>query len=128
MNIYLDVNGVLIDKYLKPAKGVVDFLKHTTEKHTVYWLTTHCKGGENNAVWYLKGKLPKEAHDYIEKIKVTDWSTWKTEAIDFSQDFRWLDDTVYRAELDMLREHGCEDKLIQIDLEKNPNQLSMVKI
>ena len=117
MNIYLDINGVLLNNDLTPAKGVTSFLKYVTENHTVYWLTTHCKGGENNAVWYLERILPVEAHQYLDKILPTNWSTWKTEAIDFSQDFRWMDDNVFKTELEVLAKHDCVDKLIKINLQ-----------
>jgi len=59
---------------------------------------------------------------YIEQIKPTTWNTWKTEAIDFSQDFRWLDDDIYSPELNALADHNCKDKLIKVDLHKNSKQ------
>jgi len=66
MNIYLDIDGVLITKNGQPALGVVEFLTYLTKNHTVYWLTTHCRGGESNAVEYLKNKLPNECFEYIQ--------------------------------------------------------------
>ncbi|MDO8486414.1 MAG: hypothetical protein Q7S77_01810 [Candidatus Staskawiczbacteria bacterium] len=127
MNIYLDIDGVLIHdslkNYQKIANGVVDFLRVITEKHNCYWLTTHCKGDTIHTLEYLNDRLPIEARQYINLIKSTDWRTWKTEAIDFSEDFRWIDDETYEPELEKLREHHCEDKLIRVNLEQNPNSL-----
>ncbi len=127
MNIYLDIDGVLTHDSLErpgqPANGVVELLRMITSKHDCYWLTTHCRGGENHAVEHLSKKLPAEALPYLNLIKPTDWSTWKTEAIDFSQDFRWIDDDVYEPELEALRQHNCEDKLICVDLKQNPDFL-----
>ncbi len=102
MNIYLDIDGVLITKNGQPVKNVTQFLKSITKSHDVYWLTTHCRGGESNAVEYLKDKLPKECLMYIKKIKPTDWKTLKTEAIDFTKDFLWYDDYVLMAEKKIL--------------------------
>ncbi len=127
MTIYLDIDGVLIhdalDKYQQPAAGLIEFLKYITDNHEAYWLTTHCKGDTIHLLEYLEDRLPNEAMEYVRLIKPTNWDTWKTEGIDFSKDFRWLDDDVYSLELEELKKHNCEDKLINIDLVKNPNQL-----
>ena len=127
MNIYLDIDGVLIHdslgKYQQVADGLVDFLKHITDNYDVYWLTTHCKGDTEHLLDYLGDRLPEDAMQYVKSIKATNWDTWKTEGIDYSKDFRWLDDDVYSVELAALKKHNCEDKLINIDLVKNPTQL-----
>lgn len=47
----------------------------------------------------------------------------KTEAIDFSSDFLWLDDYAFDGEQAMLKEYGALDKLVLIDLAANPDQL-----
>jgi hypothetical protein len=101
---------------------VEDFIRIISEKHTVYWLTTHCHGGENHAPEYLSKKFPQLV-DYFEKIKPTDWGSWKTDAIDFSKDFRWLDDDVYPPERKALEQHNALDKLIVVNLRQNPDQL-----
>ncbi len=123
MNIYLDIDGVLIKKDNSPANYVVEFLKFITDKHDVYWLTTHCRGGGNNTLVHLKDKLPEEALKYLEKIKSTDWRTLKTEAIDFSKDFRWFDDYVMEAEKDILNKNNSSSKFILVDLKDEPDKL-----
>ncbi len=123
MNIYLDIDGVLIKKDNSSADNVVEFLKYVTDNHDVYWLTTHCRGGENNTLSHLKGKLPDKAFEYLEKIKPTDWQTLKTEAIDFTRDFLWLDDYVIEVEKNILLENNFLCKLQLINLEKNPGSL-----
>lgn len=79
--------------------------------------------GENHVEEFLQKKLPSEVMPYIKLIKPLDWQEWKTEAIDFSKDFRWIDDDVYEPEIEMLKKHNCEDKLIRVNLQENPNQL-----
>lgn len=127
MNIYLDIDGVLISDSLQsygtPTKYIVDFLRFVTTHHDCYWLTTHCMNGENHVEEFLQKKLPSEVMPYIKLIKPLDWQEWKTEAIDFSKDFRWIDDDVYEPEIEMLKKHNCEDKLIRVNLQENPNQL-----
>ncbi|MCX6719764.1 MAG: hypothetical protein NTV36_01480 [Candidatus Staskawiczbacteria bacterium] len=127
MDIYLDIDGVLlsdaIGSYGRPAECVLEFLKFVTERHDCYWLTTHCMNGENHVKEFLQKKLPPEAMQYVALIKPLNWKEWKTEAIDFTKDFRWIDDDVYEPEEKILRKHNCEDKLIKINLQENPNQL-----
>ncbi len=123
MNIYLDVNGVLLTKDCESAKGVTIFLKYIIENHTVYWLTTHCKGNTEPVVSYLQKYLPKEAYQLIKEIKPTTWGTLKTDAIDFTQDFLWFDDYVMKAEKKVLIKNNVLNKQILINLEDNPNQL-----
>lgn len=123
MNIYLDIDGVLLTKTGEPAAHSLELIKYLTQHHTVYWLTTHCHGGENRAPEYLYTKFPAVAKPYIDKILPTDWGSWKTDAIDFSQDFRWLDDDVYKPERDKLAKQNGSNKLIEVNLQYNPEHL-----
>lgn len=127
MNIYLDIDGVLIhdslSKYGTAVDHAMDLLKAATGKHQCFWLTTHCQGGENHAPEFLAKKLPPEAKEYFDKILPTNWDSWKTEAIDFEHDFRWIDDDVYEPEREALATHNCTNKLIDVNLTTNPGQL-----
>lgn len=129
MNIYLDIDGVLLHDSLDqrgvPANHSEELIKFLVDNFQVYWLTTHCHGGGNNAPEYLKNRFPNLG-TYIEKIKPTDWGSWKTDAIDFGHDFRWLDDDVYKPELDKLTAHNSLDKLIKVNLREKPDQLSEI--
>jgi len=123
MNIYLDIDGVIIANNLQPSKHLGEFLKYILEGHNVYWLTTHCKGDSSNTIIYLKQFLPNELIKLCEKIKPTNWQTLKTEAIDFSKDFLLLDDYLLGAEKNILKKHEKLNSWIKIDLNKNPKQL-----
>ncbi len=127
MNIYLDIDGVLLHDSLSNNGALADhateLLKEVTSRHQCYWLTTHCRGGENRAPEYLSPKLPSHAKEYVNKIIPIDWGSWKTDAIDFSKDFRWIDDDVYDPEREALARHNCLDKLIFVNLQENPKQL-----
>ncbi|PLX27155.1 hypothetical protein C0583_04615 [Candidatus Parcubacteria bacterium] len=126
MNIYLDIDQVLIKKDSKPADYVSEFLKYITDKHNVYWLTTHCRGNAQVTAQYLQDKLPDEVLPCLDKIKSTNWQTLKTEAIDFSQDFRWLDDYVMQAESNVLAENNAKEKIILINLKSEPDKLKQI--
>ena len=118
MNIYLDIDGVLLKKHGGPADNVLEFLKYMTDNHDCYWLTTHCRNGANQSVEYLEDKLPKEALEYLNKIKPAYWDTLKTEGIDFTKDFKWYDDYIMEAEEKVLKEHNCLDSFVRVENSK----------
>lgn len=123
LRIHLDVDGVLLTKHGEPAEGVADFLRYMVENHTVYWATTHCKGDTAPVVAYLERKLTAELRGLIRQVRPTAWDVLKTDAIDFSQDFLWFDDTLFESEKAVLERHGCLEKQILVDLRKDPKQL-----
>ncbi|MDD3284391.1 MAG: hypothetical protein PHZ07_02240 [Patescibacteria group bacterium] len=123
MNIYLDIDGVLLKKHGGPADNVLDFIKYITNNFDCYWLTTHCRNGEDDCMEYLSDKLPIESLQYLEKIKPSYWDMLKTEGIDFSKYFIWIDDYIMDAEKKVLEEKNCLGNFIEIGLEKNQDQL-----
>ncbi len=129
MNIYLDIDGTLIhedlNKFRQPAEGLMVFLQ-AIRSYNLYWLTTHCMdGNRTHAQAFLKSVTPEELHTRIDLIKPTTWHTLKTEAIDFTKPFMWLDNDVLKEERTVLREKAIHDKqwLIEVDLVDNPARL-----
>ena len=129
MNIYLDIDGTLIHEDRvhagKPAEGLADLFQ-ALRPHTVYWLTTHCMDGDPAyAQGLVKTLVPKDLHTDVDRIKPTTWRERKTEAIDFSQEFLWLDNDVYPEDREYLRTHALRDKqwLAEVNLERNPDRL-----
>lgn len=123
MNIYLDIDGVILDNDLQPANYAKEFLKYITDNHTFYWLTTHCKGDADHTVNFLSGFFDIETINILKKIKPTNWNTSKTEAIDFNAPFLWFEDQIFDFEKADLVKHGVLNSWVEIDLSKNPNQL-----
>lgn len=123
MNIYLDIDGVILANDLQPANHAKEFIKHITDNHTVYWLTTHCKGDADYTVNHINRFFDIETISLLKKIKPTNWNTWKTEAIDFSQPFIWLDDQIFEVEKRDLEKHNALSSWIEINLSKNVDQL-----
>jgi hypothetical protein len=109
MNIYLDIDGVILGVE-SPIEDLIEFITYILDNfpNSTYWLTTHCKGGENNTNYTLRGVYPDELVDrMIGAIKPTDWNVLKTDAIDFSQPFIWFDDDLFLAEKKVLEQYNA---------------------
>lgn len=127
MNIYLDIDGVLIHSG-KPAKHLDEFIAYIDENYrdSVYWLTTHCQGNTEPVMTYLERFITnKDTLSKMSKFKPTKWSTAKTEGIDFTQSFLWFDDTLLYGEKAILAEYKMSENVIVVDLNKNPDSLKM---
>lgn len=118
MNIYLDIDGVLVGT-ASPMSDIVDLLEYILERfpHSTYWLTTHCRWGSNQcAQWLEQNGLPKPLVDRLHRtVRPTHWHTLKTEAIDFSIPFVWLDDALLYSERAVLHQHHAKDGVFLMD-------------
>ena len=123
MNIYLDIDGVLLANDQYAANYVHEFLKYVTKNYQTYWLTTHCKGDASYTVNHLARIFPQETIALLDGIKATNWDLAKTEAIDFSQPFLWFDDDLFDFEREVLVRHSALENWIEVDLTKNENML-----
>ena len=125
MNIYLDIDGVLLANERRAAMYADAFLQTVLAKYpdSTYWLTTHCWQGVNNVAEVLRPALMPETMELIKRIKPTRWDDLKTDAIDFSKPFMWFDDDLLTEERNMLVTHNALGSWIGVDLAKNPNQL-----
>ena len=127
MNIYLDIDGVLVGAK-SPREDVIGFVKYILEHYpnNTYWLTTHCKGGENHcAEWLRANDFPVDLVDEMTKtIKPTDWGVMKTEAIDMDQDFVWFDDSLFETERKTLEAYYVLDDFYRMD-PKDPEAAKM---
>lgn len=123
MDIYLDIDGVILANDLQKAKHSEKFIKYLTDNHDVFWLTTHCKGDAEYTVNFVSRFFDPQTIDLLKKIKPTNWDTLKTEAIDFDKPFLWFDDQLFDSEIDELECRNALDRWIEVDLSKNVNQL-----
>lgn len=123
MNIYLDIDGVIMANDKHVANYAHEFIEHLVNKYPVYWLTTHCRGDASYTVNHLKMFFNSETMKLIERILPTNWDILKTDAIDFSQPFLWFDDDLFSEEKEILKQHNCLDSWMGIDLANDENQL-----
>jgi hypothetical protein len=115
--IYFDIDGV-IRGVASPKEDVVALLRYCLDNYpgAVYWLTTHCHGGENHTDYALRGEFPDEFVDelYV-KVLPTDWGALKTDAIDMDSDFVWFDDNLFEAERAVLERNYVLDGFFRMD-------------
>lgn len=123
MNIYLDIDGVILANEKQHARFADKFIKYIVTLYPTYWLTTHCRQRENYTIPLLSRFFPQKTINYLKQIKPTEWDVNKTEAIDFSTPFLWFDDDLYEAEKRDLIKHNVLDNWIEVNLGKNENQL-----
>ena len=126
MNLYLDIDGVLLDYNTETyAKGAIELIEYVTSEFDCYWLTTHCKGDSMPAIEYLSGYFPPDVIKKLRKVKPTYWEDLKTEGIDFDRNFIWLDDYPFQAEQEVLKNFGVSESLYRVDL-GNEDELANV--
>ncbi len=118
MNIYLDIDGVFrgVESPIGDLAELMTFILDNFPGH-VYWLTTHCKGGVNNTRRALTSVFDDDLLNRMDvEIQPTYWGTLKTDAIDFNEDFIWLDDDLWQSEKEVLKQHNALDGHFLMDL------------
>lgn len=125
--IYLDIDGVLLANEKNLAYHAEKLIHTLVQNYHVKWLTTHCMNGDpNQAIKVLSEHCTEYTSSLLQLIQPTTWQTAKTEAIDFSEPFLWLDDDLYPDEQRVLQQHNSTECWVEINLAKNPNQLQEV--
>lgn len=114
MDIYLDIDGT-IKNSAAPIEDTIKLLEFCLNHCHVFWLTTHCRGGENHTYDVLDF-LPKSLQERAFcEIGATDWNIMKTDGINFNNKFVWLDDTIMKNELEILEKNNAEQGFFKIE-------------
>lgn len=125
MNIYLDIDGVLLANTNNAANFANDFLELilTRWPDSTYWLTTHYWRGEDTTAQVLKPVLKPDVFKLLSHVKPTTWKELKTEGINFKQPFLWYDDDLMPDEKAVLEHFDALGCFRHINLDRDPNQL-----
>lgn len=125
MNIYLDIDGVLLVNSNNAAAFADDFLRYILKKwpNSTYWLTTHCWRGQNTTLRVLRPVLKSDTTKLLRKVKPTTWHELKVDGIDFKTPFLWFDDDLHPDEETVLKHHGALGCFRHVDLSQDPYQL-----
>lgn len=124
LNIYLNIEGILLTDDLTPAISAKKFLEIILGIYpfTTYWLTDDTE----LAIQRIGHHFDSETVELMKKIKPASWAKAKTDAIDFTKPFYWLDNKVSSKEERTLFEHGVLQYLVKIDLAKDPDKLDKI--
>lgn len=125
MNVYLDIDGVLLISENHASPYADEFIQAilSMQPESTYWLTTHCWRGENRTLELLSPVLDETTTEQLKLIKPTSWGELKTDAIDFSQPFLWFDDDLFDEEKAELEKNNALQGHVYVDLNKDPDQL-----
>jgi hypothetical protein len=141
MRLYLDVDGTLLRRggharlkgEMAPAEHLKDFLEWVTRAFDCVWLTSRNRSGGHGGIREVFRQAYGPGHDadavdqLVTAIRPSVWATCKAEAIDFDEDFLWLDDAPEEPSLDLLQEHGAMDRWIAISVDRKPDDLVRIK-
>ena len=127
IKIYLDIDGVLITKRNHlPVKNALAFIQLITTHFDSYWLTTHCNGSNDQALYYLSNFFDKEFLSVASNIKPTNWDNLKTNAIQVLSDFYWIEDEPFNSEKIFLENNHRLDRLIIPDYSKEADLTPLI--
>ena len=136
--IYLDVDGVLLRRSRVSRSGfelspyAEEFLAHLVVSHNVFWLTTPCRAGMPNDLALAfrhamqVASLPSKLANLINAVEPVVWNNCKTEGIDLTSNFFWIDDNPTPKALEVLAQHGCEHRWIEARVDHDPVDLLRV--
>lgn len=122
--VYFDVDQVLIANERNASNYAPELIKYVVERYDTVWLTTHCMDGNaNTPIEHIGHLFDAETVAYMRRIRGARWTLLKTEAIDFSKPFIWLDDDCMEEEREILMQHNCLANWVEINLFENENEL-----
>jgi len=127
MNLYLDIDGVILGTNPPTSQGVVlarhaaDFLAFAVERFDCFWLSTHCKGDVQPVIEYLRPHVAEGMVPLLRHVGPTSFDVLKTEAL--RGDFYWIDDSPLQAELAWLATRGMLDRWICVNTRQRPEDL-----
>lgn len=131
--LYIDIDGVLLGK-ANPSDSAIVLARHAEEflelaiKHfNCFWLSTHTSNGDSSGASKVLGPYA-DSHvmGLVENIAAAKWNTLKTEALDVTADFYWIDDSPLAVEIDFLKRHDLIERWIHADTRNHPDDLERV--
>ena len=140
ITLYIDIDGTVIFtgesqcNEFTVAKNCLEFLQFCTKNFNCKWLSFHTKSGLIDDVYQLFIEatncdiLSQEWKDVLDKIEPVRWQTRKTNGINFTEDFFWLDDDVDCVDLIVMARHGILDSVIPVYINDLPYDLFRVQL
>ncbi len=124
IDIYLNIDGVLLNSGSRPANYSREFLKYVVPNFNTYWLSSRSKDGNFMIIKELSKIFESQIVELIGGIRPARWSFAKTQAINFSRPFLWFDDELVIHERLELIKNNSLDSWIEVNLSKDENRLA----
>lgn len=124
LDIYLNIDGVLLDDSYRPANYSREFLKYIVPNFNTYWLSSRGKSHISAIIKDLSNKFEPEVVELVSRVRPTRWSFAKTQAIDFSRPFLWFDDELVVHERIELIKNNVLENWIEVNLARDENRLA----
>ena len=136
--LFLDIDGVLLRRRnsdifdaFELAPGCLEFLIWATAQFRCRWLSSRCRAGWPDAsrrAFRLAGaSLDDPRWAVLDQIEPAVWSASKTEAIDPTSDFWWIEDDPTEHDRAWLVVHRRLDRLIEISSDRDPYALRVAR-
>jgi hypothetical protein len=139
--LYIDIDGVMLLRLpgrrglrdgCEVAPHALDFLIWAVQHFDCFWLSSWSRYGEIEEVqraFRLAGghEFAAVARPIIASIRAVRWKSYKTDGIDFSRDFVWLDDAPLAAEIAELVRRGRFSSLVRVSTDVEPESLLRVR-
>lgn len=131
--LYIDINGTLINKKKQCAsQHVEEFVDFVLSNYDCYWLSPECCYPIEETKIYLSNFFTPTVVEKLIAIKQTYWTTSKTEAINFNEDFIWLDSYIFGYEREILKRNNKTRNVLllegkETDLLDTINQLKGIE-
>jgi hypothetical protein len=124
IDVYLNVDGVLLDDDSQPANYSREFLKYAVPNFDTYWLTRRDKDSGFVVLRDLSKTFEPRIMHLISQIRPTRWSFAKTQAINFERPFLWFDDELVIHERLELIKYNALPNWVNVDLSRDENRLA----
>lgn len=124
VDVYLNIDGVLLDDNAHPANYSREFLKYIVPSFNVYWLSSRAKDGSSMIIKDLSQLFEPQIIELVARVRPARWSFAKTQAIDFGRPFLWFDDKlVVHERLELIKNNALEN-WIEVNLARDENRLA----
>ena len=133
--LYMDVDGVLLRRRnsgifdaFELAPHCLEFLEWATAHFRCRWVTSRARtgwpDGIRRAFRSAGAALDDPRWAVLDQIEPAAWTINKSEALNPESEFWWIDDAPSSDDVNWLRVHGCEDRLVKISTDVDPEALN----
>jgi hypothetical protein len=134
MILYLDLDGVMLQSVdgsvwnstWRVAPYAAQFLKWALAYHSPMWLTSRDMDGSGEGIVTAFANAIGSTRPLMElaaRVPSCQWSGAKTNAIELTSNYLWLDDSPRPEDLIALEREGCVSRWLEVNTDVRPDDL-----